>query len=192
MNGGDPTDPRLSAFHAWIAEQSPTSGVHGVLAICEGVAAGTSKKTWIFPGRRERGIAILRGADPSRLAESRPYRVVPPGTSPSIRALEAVGVALAGEPALVILGTGSTAYGEFHQAMHLAASLRAPVTFVVTWYRGEGPFAAQMAGSPKSLAESLGIPTTTVDGTNAEAVRSAVAGIAGGTGLVQAELFGKT
>lgn len=191
MNGGESVEPRLAAFRAWVAEQPAISGVAGVAAISEGVAAGTNKKTWIFPGRRERGIAILRGADASRLAESRPYRVLPPGESPSIRALEAVGVALAGEPSVVILGTGSTSYGDFHAALHLAAAHSASVTFVVVWYVGAGPFAQQMAISPLQLAEALGIAHALADGTNAESVRAGVAKLAGGPGLLQVELRGK-
>ena len=191
MNGGESADPRIAAFRTWVAEQSAVSGVHGVAPMVEGIAAGTSKKTWIFPGRMERGIAILRGADPSRLAEARPFRVVPPGDSPAIRALEAVGVALAGEPVVVVLGTGSVSYGAFHEALQLAAMHHAAATFVVTWYVGAGPFAAQLAASPAAIAASLGIANGVVDGTSAEAVGAAVAALAGGTGLLQVELWGK-
>lgn len=191
MNG-DGADSKVSAFRDWVAQQSPVAGLLGHAALCEGIVAGASKKTWIFPGKRESGIAILRGCEPGRANEARPYRVVPSGQSPSIRALQAVGVALAGEPALVIIGAGGSAYGVFHEALQLAAAHQAPVTFVVSWYTGAGPFAPQLAVSPSVLAKALGMGTAVVDGGRSETVRAAVVALAGGPGLIQAEFAGRS
>lgn len=177
-----------SPFRAWAAAQAPSAGALGVVALVEGVMAATPKRAWVFPGRRERGAAILRGADAERLAEARPYKVVPPGESPAVRALEAVGVALAGEPAVVFLGTGSVSYGAFHEAMQLAAAHRAPVVFVVSWYAGEGPFAPQLAVSPVVLASAVGLATATANGADEESVRAAVASVGSGPALVLVEM----
>lgn len=183
MTAGSP-----SPFRAWCAAQPASAGVRGMEALVEGVMAATPKKAWVFPGRRERGAAILRGADAERLAEARPYKVVPPGESPAVRALEAVGVALAGEPAVVFLGSGSVSYGAFHEALQLAAAHRAPVVFVVSWYPGPGPFAPQLAVSPVALAAALGIATATANGGDAESVRAAVSAVGSGPALVLAEM----
>ncbi len=183
MNGDSP-----SAFRAWSAAQPLSAGTRGVESLVEGVVAAVPKRAWLFPGRRERGAAILRGADPSALAEARPYKVVPPGESPAIRALEAVGVALAGEPAVCFLGTGSLSYGAFHEAIQLAAAHQAPVVFVVSGYSGEGPFAPQLAVPAVALAAALGLATATCDGSEAASVQAAVASVGAGPALVWAEM----
>ncbi|MFZ5479869.1 MAG: hypothetical protein ACOZNI_24100, partial [Myxococcota bacterium] len=86
---------RLEAFHA---EQGVVSG-RGLEALIAGATLGVSKKTWLLPGRRERGCALLRGCSPERIDEARPYRVVPAGPSPAARAAYGVGLAMAGDPA---------------------------------------------------------------------------------------------
>ena len=95
---------------------------------------------------------------------------------------------MAGEPALAFLGTGSTAYGEFHAALHLIAAHKLPVQLVVSWYEGDGPFAAPLAVDPARLAEALGLRATRVDGTDVAAVRGAVES---GATVVLAVLRGK-
>ena len=172
-------------YRAWAATELTTRGLE---ALVEGVAQGVSKKVWLLPGSRERGVAILRGCPADRLHASRPYRVVPPGTSPAGRALVAAGIAMAGEPALAFLGTGSTAYGEFHAALHLIAAHKLPVQLVVSWYEGDGPFAAPLAVDPARLAEALGLRATRVDGTDVAAVRGAVES---GATVILAVLRGK-
>ncbi len=157
----------------------------------EGVVAAVSRKAWLLPGRRERGVAILRGADPSRLHEARPYRVLPPGDSPAARALTGVGLAVGGETAVVFLGSGSTSYGTFHEALHLAAIHRAPVVFVVSWYLGAGPFAAQLAVEPDRLASACGLSVATVSGADAGAVRAALATVLPGPGLLRCDFSGR-
>lgn len=183
MNGDAP-----GGFRAWVDAQPVTTGVRGVAALVEGVVAAAPKRAWLFVGPRERGAAILRGADPARLAEARPYKVVPPGASPAVRALEAVGVALAGEPAVCFVGTGSAGYGAFSEALHLAAAHRAPVVFVVSWYTGDGPFAPQLAVAPDVLAAALGLRTASCDGGDAAAVRAAVESVGAGPALVLATM----
>ena len=176
------------AFRSWTMAQAPASGAAGVMVLVEGVLAATPKKAWVFPGSRERGAAVLRGADPDRLNEARPYKVVPPGDSPAIRALAAVGVAMAGEPVVCFLGTGSMSYGAAHEAIQLAAAHRAPVVFVVTWYGEAGPFAPQLAVSPAVLAAAAGLSVATVSGVDAAAVEAAVRGVGGGPALVVATM----
>ena len=188
----DSTDPlatALATVRAFAAADPAVVSARGVEALVAGVGVGTPRKTWILPGVRERAVALVRGCAADRLDQARPYRVVPAGPSPVARALHAVGLAMAGEPALVFCGTGTTGYGAFHEALHLAARHAAPVTFVVGWYENPGPFAAPLAGTPASLAASLGIATTVLDGNDAAAVRDAVA--ASGLHLVQATLRGR-
>ena len=182
MSGAAP-----SLFRAWSAAQPASSGTHGVEALVEGVVAAVSKRVWLFPGRRERGAPILRGADPERIAAARPYKVVPPGDSPSARALQAVGVALAGEPALCFLGTGSLGYGAAQEAMQLAAGHAAPVVFVLSWYV-DGPFAAPLAIAPAAYAAAIGLKVASASGLDADAVKKAVASVGAGPALVVVEM----
>jgi TPP-dependent pyruvate/acetoin dehydrogenase alpha subunit len=98
-----------------------------------------------------------------------------------------VGLALAGEAALVFLGTGSVSYGAFHEALQLAAARSLPVTFLVSWWVNDGPFGPQLAVPPARLAEAVGLAATVVDGMDEAAVRAAVGA---GVALVQAELRG--
>ncbi len=176
----------LRAFHA--REGAVVSG-RGLEPVVAGATLGVSKKTWLLPGRRERGCALLRGCPADRLDQARPYKVVPAGESPVARALQAVGLA-GTDGALVWLGTGSVSYGGFAEALSLTKLWNARVTFVVSWYVGEGPFAPQLAASPAALAAAMWLPAVTVDGADAEAVRAAVAGLKG-QGVVVAEVRGK-
>ena len=138
--------------------------------------------------RWKRGAAILRGADAERIAAARPYKVVPPGESPSVRALTAVGVAIAGEPAVCFLGTGSVSYGNVSEALNLAALHKAPVVFVVSWYGEDGPFAPQLAVSPAVYGAALGLATATCDGADADSVSAAVKKVGAGPALVVATM----
>lgn len=184
-------DQELQAAVALLkANHDAVVGGQGLEAVIAGATLGVSKKTWLLPGRRERHCALLRGITADRLNASRPYRVVPPGELPAQRALQAVGMALTGEPALVFLGGGSLSYGTALEALNLAASQKAQVCFVVSWYEGDGPFARQLPVDPAVLAESLGLSTAVVDGNDADAVRAAVNGPL--PRLVQANLKGKT
>lgn len=188
MNGGE--GDTASAFRDWCAAQPVSAGARGVEPIVEGVVAAAPRKTWLLLGRRERGAAILRGADPARLDEARPYKVLPPGLSPAARALTAVGLGLAGEASIVFLGSGSLSYGHFHEALQLAAAHRAPVVFVVSWYLGEGPFAPQLSLAPDQLAAALGLATATCDGARAESVASALRPLLPGPALLRCDLRG--
>lgn len=186
----DPLATALTVVRAHAAADPAVVSARGLEALVAGVGVGAPRKAWLLPGRRERAVALVRGATADRLDEARPYRVVPPGESPSARALYAVGLALSGDPAVVFVGTGSTGYGVFHEALHLAAAHRAPVTFVVSWYANPGPFAVPLAIEPAALAKALGLAAVVVDGTDAAAVRDAVASATGPT-VVQANLVGK-
>ncbi len=190
MNDVTESPSPVDAYRAWLAADDSVVSGRGLDAIVIGATLGTPKRTWILPGKRERGCAILRGANPDALATARPYRVIPPGDSPAIRALVGVGLAMVGEPALVFLGSGSVSYGAFHEALQLATAHVAPVIFVVTWYVGAGPFAPQLTTSPAALARSLGIAGVEVDGNDEAAVRNAVAAAAGPT-VIEARLSGR-
>lgn len=172
----------LRKFHA---EAGEVAGGQGLEAIIAGATLGVPRSTWIVPGRRERGAALLRGATADRLDAARPYRVVPAAESPALRALYAVGLAQSGDGALVFLGMGSTSYGSFAEALSLGASTGAPVRFVVSWYAGAGPFATPLAVAPSALAAAFGLRSVVVDGRDAEAVRAAVAE---GPGLIEARI----
>lgn len=180
----------LDAVRAFTAADPAVVSGRGLEAVIAGATAGVSRKTWLLPGRRERACAVARGCPADRVDAARPYRVVPPGTSPVARAAQAVGLALTGDPALVWLGTGSVSYGAFVEALSLAVQHGAPVTFVVSWYTTEGPFAAQLARSPAEVAAALGLSTEAVDGHDAAAVAAAVGRLAGRPGLVEARLVG--
>lgn len=186
---GDPLADALRRLRAF-GEGEGVVSVRGLEALVVGATLGVSRKTWLLPGPRERACALARGCAPERLDEARPYRVVPPGPSPAARALQAVGLALAGEPALVFVGSGSASYGSFFEALNLAALTRAPVVFVVAWYANAGPFATQVAVAPAALGRALGLDAAEVDGTDAAAVRDAVAGVSG-PAVVEARLSGR-
>jgi TPP-dependent pyruvate/acetoin dehydrogenase alpha subunit len=186
----DPLVDALRTVRAFAAADPAVVSARGVEAIVAGVAVGAPRKAWMLPGRRERACALVRGCTADRLDQARPWRVVTAGESPSARALLAVGMALGGEPAVVFLGTGSAGYGAFHEALHLAALHKAPVTFVVSWYTTPGPFAVPLAVGPAALAAAVGIAGVVVDGTDAEAVRDAVAAADGPT-VIEARLAGK-
>lgn len=165
---------RLRDLHA----AGPIVSGRGLEALIAGATLGVSKKTWILPGRREMGAALLRGAAPDALHSARPYRVVPAGPSPSARAGQAVGLGMAGESALCFLGTGSVAYGTLAEVL---GNLVPGVQFVVSWYQRPGPFARPL--SPLGLFRSAGLSVAEVDGSDAIAVYDAVRA---GTVLVMA------
>lgn len=175
----------------WHTRQGLRSG-RGLEALIAGATLGVSRRTWLLPGQREQGCALLRGVAEDRLHATRPYRVLPPGTSPAQRALTAVGLALSDGPVLVFLGTGSLSYGGALQALNLAIQQQAPVTFVVSWYDplnpAAAPFAPQLAVGPATLAMAMGMEAIEVDGSDAVAVQRAM----GGTGprLIEARLRG--
>jgi TPP-dependent pyruvate/acetoin dehydrogenase alpha subunit len=180
----------LATLRAHGALDDAAVSVRGLEPLVAGASLGAGKRAWLFPGRRERACALLRGADAARLDEARPYRVIPPGKSPSARAMQAVGAALAtGERAVVFLGTGSLAYGAALEALARAGATGAEVTFVVGWYAAPGPFELSLPQGPAALAKGLGLTVASVDGLDAEAVRVAVEGARGPT-LLEARLSG--
>ncbi len=156
---------RLRALHSGAALVSG----RGLEALIAGAALAVSRRTWILPGRREMGAALLRGANADALHTARPFRVIPAGPSPSARAGQAVGLGMAGEPALCFLGTGSVAYGTLVEVL---GNIVPGVQFVVGWYERPGPFARPL--SPAVLFQAAGLAVAEVDGTNAVAVFDAV------------------
>lgn len=148
-------------------------------SIVEGTVAALEPGDWWVPGLRERAGAVLRDVPLDRVGADAllPYGIAPAGTSPALRALHAVGLALAGDdPAVVHLGTGSVADGAFAEALNLAALRSARVVFVVAWMDlSRAPVPEQSAAPPGKLAGAYGVSSTTVDGSDAKAVRKAVA-----------------
>ena len=163
-----------------------------------GTVTALSKADWWVPGLRERVGAVLRGVPVERLVDgmagARPYKVAPPDGSPALRALSAVGLALANPErfAAVHLGIGSVGDGAFTEALNLAALAQANVIFVVAVdpLGEDAPVGPQTAASPEGLAAAYGIPHTVVDGTDAAAVNAAVRAALDATGphLIAARL----
>lgn len=159
-----------------------------------GALRGIEDTDWWLPGLRDRAGAVLREVPLDRLRDgllgARPYRVVPPGGSPALRALVAVGLARAGEAsACVHLGPGSVADGAFSEALDLAARFAAPVIFVVDQPDLTGaPVPRPAMADVAALAAAYGVPCTAVPASDAAAVRDAVAAAraAGGPHVVVA------
>lgn len=172
--------------------------VTGLEAVVAGSVLALEREDWWVPGLRERVGAVLRDVPLERivdgLAGAGPYRVAPPTPSPALRALHAVGLALAdrAHAVLVHLGIGSAADGAFHEALNLAALLRPNVLFVVAVHPlgDDAPLGPQLAASVADLARAFGLPATEVDGMDGTAVRDAVAAArsAGGPALIEARL----
>jgi TPP-dependent pyruvate/acetoin dehydrogenase alpha subunit len=176
--------------------------VDGLEPLIAGAVSALRSGDWYLPGLRERVGAVLRDAPVDRLTDgfagARPYRVAPPTTGPADRAVYAVGIALSDpeRAVLVHLGLGSASDGAFYEGLNAARLTDAPVVFLVAVPSLEPraglepPVARQTAAGPEALATALGIPATSVDGTDATAVHDAVhAAIAlGGPHLVSASL----
>jgi 2-oxoisovalerate dehydrogenase E1 component alpha subunit len=173
--------------------------------VVAGAVSALGSGDWWVPSMRERAGAVLRGVPLERLYDVRlgakPYKVAPPSTSPALRALVAVGLAVAhpGSAVLVHLGIGSASDGAFHEALNLAALLRPHVIFLVTVHpltahplTGDAPLGRQLAPSPAELARTFGLSATET-ATDIDAVHRAVASARATPGphLVQANLLRK-
>ena len=172
--------------------------IRGLEAVVVGAVTALSSGDWWVPGLRERAGAVLRNAPLERLLEgprgARPYKVAPSSASPALRALYAVGIALAHPEQTVVahLGIGSAADGAWYEALNQATLNHTNTVFVVAVHplTGDAPLAPQLATSPSRIAAAFGIPTTEVDGNSATAVHGAVAAAktAGGPHLIEAKL----
>ncbi|TNE88229.1 MAG: hypothetical protein EP330_15520 [Deltaproteobacteria bacterium] len=190
---------RIQAADAQLADQAVTPfplPIAGLEAVVAGAVLGLERGDWWVPGMRERAGAVLRDVPLTRLVDglagARPYKVAPPTPSPALRALHAVGLALAGNKVLVHLGIGSTADGAFHEALNLAVLRQADVIFLVAVHPldADAPVGPQLATDPAVLGRAFGIATHDVDGNSVIAVREAVtkAREAGGPQLIVARL----
>jgi len=171
--------------------------VVGLQAVVVGAVLALDASDWWVPGLRERVGAVLRDVPVERLVDgqagARPYKVAPPGPGVASRALTAVGLAHASQQTtLVHLGTASTADGAFHEALNLAAALKAPVIFLVAVHPldGDAPIPTQLHAKPSALAAAFGLAASVIDGQDAAAVQKAVAAAkkAGGPHLIEATL----
>ena len=175
---------KLLAAESTLAELGPRP-YHlplGPLApIVQGAFEGSSRSDWISCGPRARIGAVLRGCSVERLVDARagarPYRILPSSDAPGQRALHAVGLAMARkERVLCILSDASVANGAFHEALNVAASSGAPVTFLVALHphTAQAPFAVQLSANPARLAEAFGVSAIEVEG-SATGIAGAVA-----------------
>ena len=172
--------------------------IAGLEAVVAGSVLALDAGDWWVPGLRERVGAVLRETPIERivngLSGAKPYRVAPPSPSPALRALHAVGIALANPDActLVHLGIGSTADGAWFEALNTAAITQANLIFVVAIHPLEGgaPLPQQLAGNPADIAEATGLSVTRVDGNDIQAIHDSVskARAAGGPHLIEARL----
>ncbi len=150
--------------------------------IVAGAVSALSRGDWWIPGLRERVGGVLRGASVEQLADAsrgaRPYKILPSGASPALRAIEAVGLAAsnADQCAVVHVGTGALGEGHWHAALNLAGLLRPNVVFVLALHTlGEGaPLGPQTSADPAQIAAAHGLAVLDVDGSVAEAVHDAV------------------
>lgn len=197
MSLADALDQVRTADAALLAKGGLPLPVTGLEAVVAGAVTALEAGDWWSPGPRERAGGVLRGAPLDRLVDvadgARPYRIAPAGRGSAERAVRAVGLAHAtGAPCLVHLGTASTADGAFHEALNLAAALKAPVVFLVAVHPldGAAPLARQLHTAPSALAEAFGLHTAVVDGNDATAVHAAVqaARASGGPSLIEAKL----
>lgn len=192
----------LRETEAWLAERSPRPlhlPIRGLEAVIAGGFLGMDSVDWVVPGLRERVGAVLRRCPPERLidglAGARPYRVVPISGDPAARMLHACGLARANPDAAVLcfVGQGSASYGDFHEALNLAALMRLRVIFLAhSWNLDapESPLAPQVAGNLASKALAYGVAARSVDGGLVTEVLSAVADARahGGPHLIEARL----
>jgi len=172
----------------------PATGLEPLIA---GAVTALGKGDWWVPGLRERVGAVLRDVPMERLVDgmagARPYKVAPATPSPALRALHAVGIAMASErTTLVHLGIGSASDGAFHEALNTAAMHRPNIIFLVavTPLGPDAPVVGQLATEPVQLGLTFGLEVSAVDGSDASAVHDAVAAAkaAGGPHLIQADL----
>lgn len=172
----------LRAAEADLATRQAVSLPSGPLGpVVVGTVTALPRGSWWVPGLRERAGGVLRGASVERLVDARagakPYKIAPVSPSPALRALHAVGLALA-EPTQAVavhLGAGSVADGAFVEALDLAVLRGAPVVFVVAAPALEGaPVPPQTAIDVRAVAAAHGVYTFEVDGADAEAVHGAV------------------
>lgn len=194
---------RVRAADAALADAVPFPVPIGDLApVVTGALRALRASDWWVPGLRERVGGVLRDAPVERLRDgfrgARPYKVAPPTPSPALRALTAVGLAVANpdQAVLVHLGIGSVADGSFAEALNLAVLRQAHVLFLVAVHplTGDAPLGPQSAVSPAALARTYGIPAVVVDGSSADAVHAAVMVARDGRGpqLIEARLPGSS
>ena len=167
-------------------------------SVVAGALVALDDDDWWVPGLRERVGATLRDVPIEQLDDALrgapPYSVAPGGLSPALRALYAVGIALANPSSttLVHLGVGSTGDGAFYEALNMAALHAVPVIFLAAIHPldGDAPLGQQSAVSPSALAKAFDIPSQTVDGADPVAIQRATqhAKDHGGPFVIQANL----
>ena len=193
----------IKAASAALSALSPTPydlPSQGIEAVIAGGFTGMQRTDWVFAGLRERVGVVLRGCPVERIengfAGAKPYRMAPISTSPAARMLHACGLSMAkGDDSHVLcfIGQGSSATGEFHEALNLAALHNLNVVFLAhSWDLSspESPLAKQTASSIAALSKAYGIKGVTVNGSDVAAVTKAVSSArkSGGPKLIEAQI----
>jgi len=169
-----------------------------------GCARALSKEDWIFPAYRELGVALARGvplraildqlvgnsADVSKGRQMpnhfgfRDHRFVVASSPIGTQITQAVGAALAarrrGDPIVTIafFGDGATSSNDFHAGLNFAGVYRAPTLFFCQNNHWAISLPREKQTRSITLAEkaqAYGFPGVVVDGTDIDAVHSAVA-----------------
>ena len=184
----------LRAARLGLPAFAPAAGEESVVAAVAAVAAAGE---WVFPGPRDRALALLRGADPVDVARqllshtgastggvlppgqlaSAAHHVAPPARRLAMHLPLAAGLARARlgtrRATFAILGEGSTTVGAFHEALALAAAGNLPLVVLcksMVWPDG-APVEAGLVGDPVAdRARAMGLWSRRVDGADVAAV----------------------
>jgi pyruvate dehydrogenase E1 component alpha subunit len=148
-----------------------------------GAVACLRKTDWLFPAYRELGCYLVRGLAPAQIAAAWrgswhgglnfTQKCCAPMSIPiSTQALHAVGAAMAAQRlnedsvTVAFLGDGGTSEGDAHEAMNMAAVVKAPCVFYVqnNQWAISVPAERQYAAPIVRRAAGYGMPGIRVDG----------------------------
>jgi TPP-dependent pyruvate/acetoin dehydrogenase alpha subunit len=194
-----------AVFEASIAGQleGPLHVSFGEEAVAVGIAAALGAKDLLLSNHRGHGHALAFGLKPWQvvaevIGDPRGYaggrggsmHIFDPssgfmGTNGIVgsNAAVALGVALAlqieeqGRIAVVVIGDGAMASGVVYEAFNLAVLWRLPLLFVCAnnGYAELTPTSIHLSSAPMDRAKAFGLDATTVDGTDASALRLSIA-----------------
>jgi TPP-dependent pyruvate/acetoin dehydrogenase alpha subunit len=172
----------------------------GLEAVACGAAAALDSADWLFPSQRDLGMFLLRGGslrtwfdqllgNAADLAKGRQlpgYASLPDGRHVAVsgrvgtQITHAAGCAMAmrarGAQACALASFGQAAVGgaDFHAAMSIAASLRAPAVFLCRAEQRDVAAEVGGAATVAGRARGYGVAATRVDGSDTLAVYQAV------------------
>lgn len=101
--------------------------------VLEDATLAMNKRDWIVAGPRGQVVAALRGCNISNIDNgAKSYKVAPSSNSASNRALQAVGLALSSQRAvLCFLGAPALGQGGLFEALNIAGLQQLPIVFVI-------------------------------------------------------------